>query len=307
MGCLPNFIVIGAGRSGTTSLHHYLAQHPEIYVSPHKSPNYFVAQDPQPDRENTVLQAMAKQWVSTREAYEAIFHGVTNERAIGEVSPVYLQSIHTAKRMKETLHPSTKFIALLRNPADRAYAHYLGRRRDGLEPGDDFKTIVERELAQPLPDDIAFGSYIGCGRYNHFLKPFYDHFSTDNIRIYLFDQIQEDLSALLRDLFSFLAVDPTYQVNATFRHNRSGTIRNPLLRSLWTRSVGLRTAIRPYLPAWVRHLARPMLAQQVSKPPLEAAIRRSISLALREDMERLQQLTGVDISHWLSADRHVNA
>lgn len=304
---LPNFVVIGASRSGTTSLHHYLGQHPEIYVSPHKSPNYFAAQDPQPGWENATLQTMAKQWISSRKAYEAQFRGVTNERAVGDISPVYLQSIHTAKRIKETLAPSTKFVAILRNPVDRAYAHFLGRRRDGLELVESFDAIVERELSGPLNHDIVFGSYIGCGRYHHFLKPFYEQFPADNIRVYLFDQLQKDLPGLLRDLFSFLDVDPDYEVDTAFSHNKTGIISNPLLRSLWTRSVGLRTGMRPYLPAFIRHTSRSILAQQVSKPLLGADARLRISVALREDTQQLQQLINVDLSNWLSTDLHLNA
>ena len=298
MASLPNFVVIGAGRSGTTSLHNYLAQHPDIYVSRKKSPNYFVAQDPQPAWENATLQAMAKQWISTRKAYEAQFDGVTTERAIGDISPVYLQSIHTAKRIKETLAPSTKLVAILRNPVDRAYAHYLGRRRDGLELVDDFNAIVDRELTAPLNDDVAFGSYIGCGRYHHFLKPFFEQFPAANIRVYLFDQLQKDLSGLLRDLFSFLDVDPDYQVDTAFSHNQTGIIKNPLLRSLWTKSVGLRTRMRPYLPAFIRHGSRSMLAQQVSKPSLGEDARQRISAALHEDTQALQQLINMDLSSW---------
>jgi len=307
MASLPNFVVIGASRSGTTSLHHYLGQHPDIYVSPRKSPNYFVAQDPQPSWENATLKTMAKQWTSTRKAYEAQFLGASYERAVGDISPVYLQSIHTAKRIKETLGPSTKIVAILRNPVDRAYAHYLGRRRDGLEPIDDFNVIVDREMTRPLNDDIAFGSYIGCGRYHYFLKPFYEHFSADNIRIYLFDQLQKDPSGLLRDLFSFLDVDSDFEVDTAFPHNQTGIIANPLLRSIWTRSVGLRTRMRPYLPAFIRHTSRSILAQQVSKPLLRADTRQIISSALRDDTQQLQQLINMDLSNWLSTDLHLNA
>ncbi len=298
---LPNFVVIGAGRCGTTSLHHYLEQHPEIYMSRHKSPNYFVSADPQPDHESSVLQSMATQWISNRETYETLFDAVREETAVGEVSPAYLQSVHSAGRIKEALSSSTRIIALLRNPVDRAWAHYLGRRRDGLEACGDFGQLVARELAQPLPDTIAFGSYVGCGRYHHFLKPYYEHFPRDNIRIYLFDQFEDDLPSLLRDLFLFLGVNAKHEINAGFQYNRSGVIRNSQLRLLWTKSVKLRTALRPYLPARLRHLARPSLARQVSKPPLDPAIRKSISLALRPDMEQLQRLTGLDISKWLSA------
>jgi hypothetical protein len=300
MVSLPNFVVIGASRSGTTSLHHYLGQHPDIYVSPNKSPNYFVAQDPQPDWENATLQAMASQWISSLTAYEAQFRGVTNERAIGDISPVYLQSIHTAKRIKETLAPSTKFVAILRNPVDRAYAHYLGRRRDGLELVESFDAIVERELGGGLNQDIAFGSYIGCGRYYHFLKPFYEQFPADNIRVYLFDQLQKDLPGLLRDLFLFLDVDPDYQVDTAFSHNQTGIIANPLLRTLWIRSVGLRTRMRPYLPVSIRHTSRSILGQQVSKPLLGTDARKKISAAVREDTLQLQQLSGLDLLSWLT-------
>lgn len=306
MGCVPNFVVIGASRSGTTSLHHYLDQHPGIYLSPRKSPNYFVAHDPQPDWESAALLAMAKQWISSRDDYDALFKGVTHEKAVGEISPVYLQSVHVAKRLKNTLPAATKLIAILRNPAERAYAHYLGRRRDGLETGDDFNIITEHELTRPLPVDIAFGSYIACSSYYHFLKPYYEHFSKDNIRIYLFDQLQGDVSSLLRDLFSFLEVDPDYQVNTSISHNRSGIITNPLLRSLWVKSAQLRTNLRPYLPAFVRHIARPVLARQVSKPALAPATREKISSALRADTEQLQQLIGKDLSAWLGADSHLN-
>ena len=306
MANLPNFVVIGASRCGTTSLHHYLGQHPDIYVSPRKSPNYFVAQDPQPDRENDTLQAMARQWTATREAYETLFRGVTTERAVGDVSPVYMQSIHTAKRIRETLGSATKLVAILRNPADRAHAHYLGRRRDGLEPVEDFNVLVDRELAMPLEDDIAFGSYVSCGRYHHFLQPFYEHFAAENIRIYLFDQLREDPSGLFRDLFSFLDVDPDYEVDTSFSHNRTGIVANPLLRSIWTGSVGLRTKMRPYLPAFIRHASRPLLAQQVSKPILGADARQRINAALRKDIQELQRLIDMDLSDWLVTDSHSN-
>jgi hypothetical protein len=250
---------------------------------------------------------MANQWISTREDYQAQFRGVTHERAVGDISPVYLQSIHSANRIVATLGPATKILAILRNPADRAYAHYLGRCRDGLEIVDNFSVIVDRELAGSFKADIAFGSYTGCGRYHHFLKPYYEHFSADKIRIYLFEQLQNDPPGLLRDMFHFLDVDPDHAVDTTFSHNLTGIIGNPVLRSLWTRSVGLRTRARPYLPAFIRHASRSMLAQQVSKPILDTDTRRKISAALREDTLALQQLIDRDLSHWLFPDPNPNA
>ena len=303
---LPNFVIIGASRCGTTSLHHYLGQHPDIYVTGRKSPNYFVAGDPQPDRENATLKVMASQWISSLQDYQAQFHGAQGERAIGDVSPVYMQSVHAAKRIRDTLGENIKCIAILRNPADRAFAHFLGRRRDGLESEQDFDTIVDRELASPLVDEIAFGSYIACGRYHHFLSPFYSQFAASNIRLVLFERLQQNPADLLSELFTFLGVDPGFEVDATFSHNRSGIIANPLLRMLWTGSVGLRTRMRPYLPAAIRHGSRALLADQVAKPELGSDTRLKISTALSEDILQLERLTGWDLSGWLPASEHPN-
>ena len=307
MPALPNFVVIGASRSGTTSLHDYLGQHPDVYVTPRKSPNYFVSADAQPERENAHLQAMARQWIASRQDYESQFQGVSGERAVGDVSPVYMQSIYSAGRIRDALGADTKIIAILRNPADRAYAHYLGRRRDGLEAGDDFDAIVDRELARSLDKEIAFGSYVGCGRYHHFLKPYFELFPAANIRVYLFDQLQDNPAALMRDLFAFLGVDSHFEVDASISRNRSGTIANPLLRSLWTGSVGMRTALRPYLPGWLRHAARPLLELQVRKTPLEDSSRRKILAAVRDDGVRLQQLLDMDLGHWFAVSSKANA
>lgn len=307
MAALPNFVVIGASRSGTTSLHDYLGQHPDVYVTPRKSPNYFVSADPQPERENAHLRAMARQWIASREDYEAQFSGVSGECAVGDVSPVYMQSVHSAGRIRDMLAASTKIIAILRDPADRAYAHYLGRRRDGLETGEDFGVIVDRELTNPLDEEIAFGSYVGCSRYHHFLRPYFDLFPAPSIRVYLFEQLRDDPAALLRDLFAFLEVDPSFTVDTSFSHNRSGTIASPLLRSLWTGSVGVRTMLRPYLPGRLRHAARPLLARQVHKPVMDDVTHRKIVNALREDGERLQHLLNMELGHWYAAGSNTDA
>ena len=203
---LPNFLVIGAGRSGTTSLHHYLRHHPEIFVCLEKSPNYFVSSEPMPSWENPRARAMARQWVSDRGAYERLFDGARNEKAVGEVSPVYLQALGAPRRIRAAC-PDAKIVAVLREPVDRAYAHFFGRRRDGLELRPDFEGVVEEELSRPLPDDVAFGSYLGCGRYHHFLKGYFDLFPRARIRVYLFEDLRADTGALLRDLFTFLGAE----------------------------------------------------------------------------------------------------
>ena len=107
---------------------------------------------------------------------------------------------------------------------------------------------------------------------------------------------------MLRDLFAFLGVNPDQAIDTSFIHNRSGEISNSLLRNLWTGSVRLRTALRPYLPGVIRHAPRALLSRQVAKAHLDGQLRGKICTALREDMEKLQRLSGLDVSDWLLAD-----
>jgi hypothetical protein len=295
---LPTFIVIGASRSGTTSLHHFLGQHPDIYMSPVKSPNYFVAGDALPPWEGRALQAMARHWIGDRQAYEGLFDAVRGEKAIGEVSPVYLQSRSAPRRILSAC-PDAKLIAVLREPVSRAYAHYLGRRRDGLEGRADFRTVVEQEVAAPLPDDVAFGSYIGASRYHHFLRGYFDCFPANRIRIHLFEDFVADPGRVLADLFGFLGVDAALGVDTSARYNASGEIGGPLRRFVWTRSVHLRTALRPYLPSRLRDVGQVLIGRALEKPSLAEDVRARIAEVLRPDVERLQALLDRDLSGWL--------
>ena len=295
---LPNFLVIGAGRSGTTSLHRYLGQHPEVYLCPEKSPNFFVSHEELPPWEGPDLRRMARQWISDPRAYEALFDAVKDEKAVGEVSPVYLQARNAPKAIRD-MCPEVRIVAILRDPVERAYAHFLGRRRDGLEKRSDFREVAAAELARPLPDDVAFGSYLGCGRYHHFLQGYFELFPRERIRVYLFEDLLRDADALLADLFEFLGVDPAFVVDTGERHGRTGEIENPALRFLWTRSVALRTALRPHLPSAFRDAAFPLFAPRLARPAVDPALRAELVEVFRDDVGRLEALIDRNLSGWL--------
>jgi hypothetical protein len=295
---LPSFLVIGAGRSGTTSLHHWLAGHPEVFVGDEKSPNFFVAGEPLPPWEPPAVRAMARHWIADRAAYERTFDRAGGARAIGEVSPVYLQARAAPRRIRE-LCPDVQLVAILREPVARAHAHFLGRRRDGLERRDDFEHVVAEELERGLPDEVAFGSYLGCGRYAHFLGGYFDLFPRQRIRIFLFEDLARDPLGVARGLFEFLGVDPRHQPDTTARHGRTGLVGNPIARLLWTRSVRLRTALRPHLPRRLRDVAAPLLGERLRQPSLDPELARRLRGVFRDDVRRLAEMIERDLTAWL--------
>jgi hypothetical protein len=298
---LPNFLVIGAGRSGTTSLHHYLGQHPAIYLPRVKAPSHFYCCNGLAAIDDPLLRAQTRHFVADPAAYERLFDGVRGETAIGEVSPVYLATTAAAPRIAARL-PGVKLIAVLRHPIDRAWARWVGRVRDGLERRTDFREVVREETRAALPRDDAFGTYVASGFVHHFLATYFELFPRERIRIHLFEDLLRDPAALVADLFRFLEVDASFRPDTATRHNRSGGfIRSRPLRALWTRSARVRTAARAYLPEPLRDAAFRALTGDLVAPSLDPELRAELQELFRDDTERLQDLIGRDLSHWLDS------
>lgn len=296
---LPNFLVIGAGRSGTTSLHHYLGQHPEIFVSPVKAPSHFYCRDLERIDDPYVRLVVRNYFVPDARSYEALFDGVREEKAIGEVSPVYLASRRVAPGIAREL-PEVRLIAILRNPVDRAWARFVGRRRDGLEQRAEFGEVVRQELEDPLVRDEAAGTYLASGCVHHFLEPYFELFGPRRIRVHLFEDFVESPLGVVSDLFDFLGVESRFEPDLEQRHNRSGgSIRNPVLRRLWTGSVLWRARLRPHLPVRLRNSVFRLVTRDLVAPRLEPELRAQLTELFRDDTLRLQELLGRDLTHWL--------
>jgi hypothetical protein len=296
---LPNFLVIGAGRSGTTSLHHYLGHHPQVFVPAVKSPGYFFCCD-RPAVQDATQRALTRHYfVADFDRYQALFDGVRDETAIGEVSPVYLATTRAAPRIASLL-PHARLIAILRHPVDRAYARFVARVRDGLERRRDFAQVVEDERREGLIRDESFGTYIASGFCAHVLQTYFDRFPRSRIRVHLFEDFARDPAGVLSDLFAFLDVDRRVVVETATWHNRSGgVIRNPLLRFLWTRSSPLRVRLRSTLPGAVRDAAFRAFTRDLVTPVLDPRLRADLVTLFRDDIERTQRLLERDLSHWL--------
>lgn len=297
---LPNFLVIGAGRSGTTSLHHYLKEHPDVYLPAVKSASHFFCHGRPPAQDPYVHYVTRNYFVPDPADYEALFDGVREETAIGEVSPVYLATVHAAPRIAERLS-AVRLVALLRHPVDRAFARFVARCRDGLERRSDFADVVRDEREEPLIRDEAAGTYLASGFVSHFLASYLERFARERIRIHLFEDFQRDPAGVVRDLFAFLNVDPSFVPDLSRRHNQSGgMVRSRLLRRAWVRSALLRARLRPYLPGAMRDQVFGLVTRNLAPICLDPTLRAELTELYREDIERLSVLLDRDLSHWLA-------
>lgn len=291
----PTFLIIGAQKAGTTALSHVLKQHRQVFMSPVKEPNYFARAEAALDRRPGKPAPLYEQdWVS----YLRLFEAATVEPAVGEASPSYLYSAKAAQEIRERL-PEVRLLAILRDPVQRAYSNYLHCVRRGVEPLNSFEQALAAE-----PDRIASGwgskwHYRTRGLYAEQLARFRTFFPEAQMKVMIYERFREEPDAFVRDVYSFLGVDPEFRPRLDAQHNVSGVARSPLFRPILA-------AMDPYLPRLKRFvpdagrslfrralLTRPQLSREVA-----AELRRSFA----PDIRRLRYEFGLDIEHWLGAE-----
>jgi len=295
---LPNFLVIGAGRAGTTSLHHYLKAHPAVYLPAVKSPSHFYCTTETPGA-GPAPRVTQPYFVADPQAYAALFSGVRGQTAVGEVSPAYLATLHAAPRIAARL-PHARLVAIVRHPVDRAFARFVGRLRDGLETRTRFEDVVRDERQRPIERDDAVGTYLPASWIGHFLASYFERFPREQIRIHLFEDFQRDPLAVMQDIYAFLGVDPRVAPDVSRRHNQSGgMVRNPLVRKLWSRTGAIRAGLRAFVPASIRDQAFGIVTKDLVPVRLDPDLRADLTALYRSDIERVSVLIGRDLSHWL--------
>lgn len=298
---LPNFLIIGAQKSGTTALYRYLEQHPQIYMSPVKEPHFFVFEHRELDFRGPSDQEILSQMVVTDiEAYRELFRGVSDETAVGEASAGYLQDPRAPQRIKHYV-PEAKLIAVLRNPAERAYSSFLHMVRDDREPHDRFDRALQEEKARIHDNWGPIWHYKQMGFYYSQLKRYFDTFGRDQIRVYLYEDLKEDALGVLQDAFRYLNVDKTFAPDVSLRHNVSGVPKSKALHGFLRKPHLIKSAIKPFVPEAVRlRLVTGLKNQNLSTPsPLSPEIRGSLIEEYREDVMKLEDLIQRDLSGWL--------
>lgn len=288
---LPNFIIGGINRGGTTSLSFYLRQHPQVYFSPNKEPRYFLLPA---DNDTSILSGKRRENVLNMADYLALFAGVTSEKAIGEGSPFYLTSAVARRRIRATI-PDVRMIFSLRDPVARAYSAYWFHYRQ-LDPQ---LTVADMFSDKEHPA-------IRTGRYLDYLAPWYDSYAPTQLKVVTIDDLQQDALGVYRDLCRFLEIDDTFVPDLTVR-NRGGVAKNAflgrMLRKTGSRSDRLATAVKPKLPAGALSTLNRVLTRTRDRnlqkfPPLDPVLGRKLGTYYRDDIERLEALLGRDLSAW---------
>lgn len=301
----PNFLIIGAAKSGTTSLWHYLDQHPQVYMSPRKHTRFFSFTEANPSFCGPPLEREATPYaVVDHSDYHELFAGAKDEVAVGEASHSYMYQPIAARRIKD-YDPDMKLVAVLRHPAERAFSHYQQMIRDGREDIPDFLQALKIE---PLRIEKRWWPdfhYVRIGLYHEQLARYYELFDPGRIKVYLYEDLSGNPLEVVRDLFGFLGVDEDFVPETSLRYNASGIPKSRFLHTLLQEARTLAPVVKTLLPErQTRRLMRLGSAlhnRNLTRPRLELEVRRLVTERyFRRDILLLQELIDRDLSSWLA-------
>lgn len=281
----PGFLIVGAARSGTTSLYRYLRQHPDVFLPDFKEPDFFVTEE-------------SARGVRTLAEYERLFRGAT-QRAIGEASVGYLLDPGAARRIRETLGPGTRIIALLRDPVEAAWSIWNHTVRTAGETLSFAEAIAAEpgrlSGAIPAPPGGAhprYYAYLERVRYAPQVRRFLDEFGPGGVHVAIHEEFFADPAPAYAAVCRFLGVDdghrPPFDVHSPARAPRWRWLANVVSRrSAWKGPLkvlppAVRNRIRHRLDAW--NASAP--ASGGLRPEERAELRRVLDPDVRE-LERV--------------------
>jgi hypothetical protein len=313
---LPNFFIVGAPKAATTFLYACLDQHPQVYMSPLKEPNYFAA-EMRPENFAAADRARSARhmreldaylsgdmrekrlfggYVSSWEDYLKLFRNASDQIAIGEASPTYLWS-KTAARNIAAHVPRARIIISLRNPVERAFSHYLHQLTDGVTNRTFRQEIEAAQRAEARPGGLEKG-LLEFGHYCGQIKRYQSEFPRAQIHICLYEDLQRSPAALLHSLLIFLGVDPGIQVNVSQRQNEP---RIPKLGGVvyFLKRTQLWSHLRGLVPQPLAPRLRSLLFYPRASLLMNPADRAFLIDYYREEVKDLSELLERDLTPWL--------
>ena len=292
---MPNLFIIGAAKAGTTALYNYLAQHPQVFLSRVKEPMFFSREE---------YYAKGLDW------YESFyFDGAENYPVRAEATPHYLYwSEKVAPRIKEVYGGRpVKFIVTFRDPVSRAYSWYWNMVREGREDldFDEASRVEEYRLEQNRSELYQLGSmvygYAAGSRYASLLQPYLELFSPECFFFVFQDDLKSRVNDTCEEIFEFLGIESSTQLN-TSKSNPAAMPRSRLLHKTLRQRSLVKEFIKPFIPMKVR---RPLKAKmmrvnlkETPYVPLDSQLAHELRLSYRSEIERLEKITGRELSSW---------
>jgi hypothetical protein len=292
---LPNLLIVGAAKSGTTSLHNYLNQHPDIFMCSPKEPHFLINKE--------IGEQRIHKGIIDFKDYESLFNEKAHLKYRGESSVMYLSFPEIAiKNIKHYLDDDIKIIIMLRNPVDRAYSGYQHVKRYNMMENLSFEDALElgEERYHDIKNFTPASRYLELGNYYNQVNGFKKSF--DNIHVVIYDDYITNFNEELNKIFDYLEV-VRITINSEQQHMVGGwewksdgikkiMIQQSLLK-LFLRFIIPFKSLRQYIR--VKFQKANMKAVEIINPETEKWLKEYY----KQDVARLSELLNRDLNHWI--------
>ena len=284
-----DFFIVGAPKSGTTSLYHYLSEHPQVEMSSQKEPDYFS------DKAiNEQGMYYTKNRVNSLAKYESLF--VQKESVVyGEASVSYLFYENVPEDIKK-YNPNAKIIIMLRNPIERAFSHYLMDYRLGLI-SDSFENVLAK-ISKHKNAHLFYQQYIEVSKYSKQIQRYLDFFEKDSILFIDYEDLKINVSKTVDQVYNFLHISTEFAADINTKHNTFTMPKNKVIRLIYS-FVFLRKILTFLFPTYLVKNIRVLLFKSDKKPELLKETRSLLSIIFNDDIKKMEEVLAKNYSKWI--------
>ena len=283
-----DFFIVGAAKSGTTSLARYLNDHPEIQMSEIKEPNYFSFEEVDAQQLHSDGRI-----IRTEKEYHELFSGQT-EKVWGEASVSYLFYPNAASRI-QLYNPKAKIIILLRAPSKRAYSHYIMDQRLGLVDMN-FEDIVYKKGSNPKLN-LYYQQYIELGFYFAQVSRYLQIFGKENVSVNLMSDFISEPSEFTKMIYSFVGVDSNFSPEKYDRHNAHMASKNRIIQRMYKSKI-IRKSIKKLSSPKLLKLIQKVAFKNGKPNDLGQELEKQLKSIYREDVIKLEALLNRNLNEW---------
>tara|TARA_B110000908_G_scaffold159517_1_gene201761 strand:+ start:255 stop:1142 length:888 start_codon:yes stop_codon:yes gene_type:complete len=293
---LPNLFIVGAAKSGTTSLHNYLHQHPDVFMCNPKEPHYLINQEIGMNRIPTGITNFIE--------YSDLFLEGEGEKYRGESSVMYLMYPEIViPKIKDKFGEDSKIIIMLRNPVERAYSGFQHVKRYNLMESLSFEEAIDKSESRYLKNAkmTPASRYLELGNYYNQVKLYLQNFK--DVHIIIYDDYVNDVNMELLRVFNFLEVK-NCMIDTAERHMVGGwQWKSIKMKALLLSNNKLKSLLKIVLPSqtlriFIRKKIMKYTVNETSK--INKSTRNYLCKYYRQDVKRLSKLISINLNHWTS-------
>jgi hypothetical protein len=297
---LPNFLLVGAPKCGTTSIASYLAQHPDVYITPIKEPKFFTAQFLPFPLQGPGDSFVENFTIKTFDDYTQLFRRVKEEKAVGDASVDNLYFHKDVIPLIKSCLGDVKIIIVLRNPVERAFSAYKNLLRDSRETLS-FEEGLELERARCQRGYEYIWRYLDLGFYSRQVRAYLDAFS--HVKVFVLEQFQNGSPNLMEQIYDFLEVDASFRPRRRSQFNASGRPRfrwaqwpfNPTgFKGKVYKTMAMNGFDVDRLMRWVE----PIRNANIEPITMDPKTRQRLQDTYATDIEKLAALLQTDLTAW---------